>query len=108
MSSNTKSTNPYAPPKREWNEKHWLYKQYWGEVKTVAEIATSVDVSRQTILRTMDEKGIPRRPPTADCDDPHDVAQSYKRGKRDVDPPYEEPSTTAYSWTEVSDAALDD
>lgn len=69
--------NPYAPTDREWEDKQWLYEQYWGQVKTVAEMAMSVDVSRETLYRQMDSYGIPRRPPTMDVETPTDVARAY-------------------------------
>jgi len=82
MSTKTSSTNPYAPTPREWTNKKWLYKQYWGKVKTIHEVANQTDVSRQTILREMKQKGIPRRPSTVTCETPEDVARMYRSNDR--------------------------
>lgn len=78
----TNSENPYAPTEREWAKKSWLYEQYWGHVKTVSEMALMVDVSRQTLHREMQDKGVPRRPPAIHCEDPIEVSKLYKNSNR--------------------------
>jgi hypothetical protein len=69
--------NKYVPDPRQWEDKSWLYEQYWGRILSIDEVAAQTDVSGQTIVRRMDKLGIPRRPSTDGYDDPHDVALHY-------------------------------
>lgn len=51
----------YTPDPRKYDQKHWLYEQYWGNLLSTYEIAEKVDVSADTIKRRLRELGIPRR-----------------------------------------------
>lgn len=51
----------YEPDPREWEQKEWLYEQYWGKMRSTAEIAKNVDVARTTIRKEIYEAGIPTR-----------------------------------------------
>jgi len=106
MSTNAKASSQYTPTTRKWTEKEWLYDQYWNQIKTINEVANETDVSRQSILRAMKRAGIPRRPPTLDCETPQDVARAYGRADSGLS------SSTSFStptrtWDEIHDAAAD-
>jgi len=45
--------------------KDWLYSVYWGDQRTVADIADQVGVSQSTARKKMQQLGIPRRVPNA-------------------------------------------
>lgn len=51
----------YTPEPRQYEDKQWLYQQYWGELRTLTAIADECDVSHPTIARQMRAFGIPRR-----------------------------------------------
>lgn len=104
-----KTPNRYTPDPRKFEDKQWLYEQYWGKVLSIDEVAAKTDVSSQTIIRAMDERGIPRRPSAyVDFDDPHDVALHYDRSyteKTETSPatsPLIADGGRAVSWSDVS------
>jgi len=73
--------NKYTPEPRKFEDKEWLYKQYWGRVKTISDLAEQTDVSAQTIVRSMDALGVPRRPNSCGgVQTPHEVSMAYSRG----------------------------
>lgn len=51
----------YKPEPRKYDQKHWLYEQYWSKFYSTYEIADKADVSADTIKRRLRELGIPRR-----------------------------------------------
>lgn len=51
----------YKPEPRKYDQKHWLYEQYWSKFHSTYEIAKMVGVSADTIKRRLREFGIPRR-----------------------------------------------
>jgi len=61
----TENTTPekYRPEPRKYEQKDWLYQQYWGEMKSTIEIAEGVAVTQRYIVDLLDEHGIPRRHP---------------------------------------------
>jgi hypothetical protein len=52
----------YQAKPRKHEQKEWLYEQYWGELKTMEEMATEAPVERKEIRLALVEAGIPRRP----------------------------------------------
>jgi hypothetical protein len=52
----------YQPEPKRYEQKDWLYQQYWGELKSTVEIAEQAEVNRATIRKRMEQFGIPRRP----------------------------------------------
>lgn len=52
----------YEPEPRQWEQKDWLYEKYWGEMKSVREIADECEVEKRTLSKQFDRLGIPRRP----------------------------------------------
>lgn len=50
-------------PDRPWQDETWLVEQYWGEWKSMEEIAEGAGCSVTTLIRWMDRLGVPRRPP---------------------------------------------
>jgi len=91
MSAESESTTPakYRPDERQWEDKAWLYEQYWGEMKSCSEIAAGRDVSPRHIQTTMNELGIPRR---------HD---SWKReaGEYDIKDAYDIEEQSGPDWS---------
>lgn len=61
----TMSENPYAPEPEKYEQKQWLYEQYWGQLKSQNKIVAGLDVSRKKIRMEMNEHGIPRRTESA-------------------------------------------
>jgi len=51
----------YIPETRQWEQKEWLYEQYWGEMHSTREMSEKVSVSTMTIKRTLKKFGIPLR-----------------------------------------------
>ena len=51
----------YQPEPRQWEDKRWLQKQYWGELKPIQQIADEQGVSQDAIGDRLDEFGIPTR-----------------------------------------------
>lgn len=54
-------SNKYTAEPRDYEQKDWLYEQYWGEMKSCSEIAEDCGVSHDTINYNMEELGIPKR-----------------------------------------------
>jgi len=62
MSTSTDTTpERYRPEPRKWENKDWLYEQYWGQLRSTEAMAEDTDTCGQIIRETMDELGIPRR-----------------------------------------------
>jgi hypothetical protein len=63
----TDATNTDATPakyratQRTYEDKDWCYEQYWGEMRSLTDMAEECGVTYDTIKRQMDEFGIPRR-----------------------------------------------
>jgi hypothetical protein len=59
----TDETPPkYVPQPRQWDDKQWLYEQYWGEeLLSIETIATRLDVAPSVVRRALHDHGIPRR-----------------------------------------------
>jgi len=51
----------YVAEPRGFEDKDYLYEQYWGDFRTSADIAADHEVSGTKIRRVMDSFGIPRR-----------------------------------------------
>lgn len=51
----------YVPTPEEYEQKGWLYEQYWGELRSENEIAADLPVSRSKVRTELDRHGIPRR-----------------------------------------------
>lgn len=51
----------YEPEPRDWEQKSWLYEQYWGKKLGSSEISDKVGISGHTIRKKLTELGIPRR-----------------------------------------------
>jgi len=51
----------YQPEPKRYEEKDWLYQQYWGALKSQHEIAEQTPVSRKKIRMEMAKHGIPTR-----------------------------------------------
>jgi len=58
-----KTPDRYVPESRDYEQKDWLYEQYWGHLRSSREIADQCGVSHDTIRNTLREHGIPIRPP---------------------------------------------
>jgi len=52
----------YQPSKRKYEQKEWLYEQYWGELLPLRVLAETCGVSHHQIRESLDEHGIPRHP----------------------------------------------
>jgi len=50
----------YQPSKRQYEQKEWLYEQYWRELLPMRELAQKADVSHWLIRKAMEKHGIPR------------------------------------------------
>lgn len=59
----TKTPQKYQAESRRYEDKSWLYQQYWGQLKSTVEIASVVDITDQTLRHKMERFGIPRRHP---------------------------------------------
>jgi len=53
----------YTPEKEVYEQKDWLYEQYWGQLKSASEVAEAGDTNHTQILNQMESHGIPRRDP---------------------------------------------
>jgi len=51
----------YQPDDRQWEDKHWLYEQYWKRQRSIVSIAEDTNVSHQKVKQQLTECGIPRR-----------------------------------------------
>jgi hypothetical protein len=51
----------YQPEPAQYEQKDWLYQQYWGQLKSQNEIAAEVECSRKKIRMEMAKHGIPTR-----------------------------------------------
>lgn len=51
----------YEPDPRLWEQKDWLYDQYWAQLKPIRQIAEEFGFGRRTIGRALEDNGIPRR-----------------------------------------------
>lgn len=51
----------YQYKTQDWEKKHWLYEQYWGEKKSVRLIASEVGKGKRTIAKQLESHGIPTR-----------------------------------------------
>lgn len=84
----------YQAEPRKWEQKDWLYEQYWGEeMRSIAEIAEECGLHRKTVTKQFRQHGIPIR---EDCN----------QLRRDYDPiearrPDEDDDRR--EWTEVAD-----
>jgi len=66
------------------------------------EVAAETDVSRQTILRSMKELGVPRRPTTCrDCETPTDVAQAYRTNN--ANETMQSDDEESLNWSDITD-----
>jgi len=50
----------YQPSKRQYEQKEWLYEQYWEKLLPLKEIAQKAGVSHHQIRQALNEHGIPR------------------------------------------------
>lgn len=57
----------YAPEPRNYEQKEWLYQEYWGNLRPIEELAEMVGVSEHTIRRNMERLGVPRRGKSVRC-----------------------------------------
>lgn len=57
----TEIPSKYVPNKRQWEDKEWLYEQYWGQMKSLRSLSEAVDVGTRAIKEQMDKYGIPTR-----------------------------------------------
>lgn len=51
----------YQPEPRLYEQKDWLYEQYWGELRSAGDLADDADTGHKTILEWMEKYGIPTR-----------------------------------------------
>jgi len=51
----------YQPDDRQWEDKQWLYEQYWANQRSIMNIAEDTTVSHQKVKQQLTECGIPRR-----------------------------------------------
>jgi predicted DNA-binding protein YlxM (UPF0122 family) len=51
----------YQPTYEKYEQKEWLYEQYWGQLNSQREIAEKVNVARTKIRMELDRHGIPLR-----------------------------------------------
>jgi len=51
----------YQPEPKRYEQKDWLYQQYWGALKSQNEIAEMIAQSRKKIRIELDKHGIPTR-----------------------------------------------
>jgi len=51
----------YQPEPRQWEDKHWLQKQYWGEFKAIKQIAAEQGIAHDRIGDQLEQHGIPTR-----------------------------------------------
>lgn len=63
----------YQPTPEKYEQKQWLYEQYWGQLLSQNEIADETPVSRKKIRMEMDKHGIPSR--ATGCN--HDQANPF-------------------------------
>jgi hypothetical protein len=62
---NTNNGTPerYIPDDQPYDDKDWLYEQYWGTPwRSAREMAKACDTSRGTIQGRMEQFGVPKRP----------------------------------------------
>jgi len=61
----TQLVNPdpgrYTPDTEVYEQKDWLYEQYWGQFKTASEVAEAGGTNHTQILNQLEKHGIPRR-----------------------------------------------
>jgi hypothetical protein len=53
----------YVADERKYEDKQWLYEQYWGKKKPIPELAEICCVGKRTVAERMEKFGIPRRYP---------------------------------------------
>jgi hypothetical protein len=87
----------YKPDPRSWEQKDWLYEQYWGQLKSGRAIAEDVEVHERTIREELARHGIPRRP----------VAWRKESQKSPFAGFYNGGENAQVSGTEVNTAAFD-
>jgi len=99
MSQSDDSVPPrYQPETVCWRQKDWLYERYWGALESVATIAADCDVTPQTIRRTLDKHGIPRRlNSAAKPETQQDLLVGFYRGTAAV-PPSERSHSESAVW----------
>lgn len=57
----TETPDKYTPEPRKYEQKDWLYQEYWGKFKSVHQIADECDTAHSQVRESMVELGIPRR-----------------------------------------------
>lgn len=82
------------PPKYE--QKDWLYEQYWSKGMSMKEMAQACDSNHQDIRDAMDEHGIPRRRRShaVDAGD-YDPREEWTLDKSDED--------NTVDWSEINE-----
>jgi len=89
----------YQPDERQFEDKQWLYDQYWQQGKGLRAIGDECDVCMKTIERQMEELGIPRRDSTAHLDDAAtDETTGFKSTTTETE-------TTECDWSNYDDSA---
>jgi hypothetical protein len=96
----------YQAATRKYEDKDWLYEQYWGEMLTIAEIAEQCDEGCPKHVReAMIDFGIPRRSSEA-YDDSKSSFRGFYRGKPtfhgDAQTNYD-PEYAVKRWTQYND-----
>lgn len=61
MSQSDQTPARYQPEPRPYEQKQWLYEQYWGQMKSMPQIADECGVAHRTIWANLRQHGIPRR-----------------------------------------------
>lgn len=61
MSSTNTTPEKYRATPPKYEDKEWLYEQYWGEMKSLRDMAAQCGTGHQIIRERMEDFGIPRR-----------------------------------------------
>lgn len=78
MTNETETPQKYRAESRKFDDKAWLYEQYWEQMKSQLAIAEECDVSQTRISAAMKTHGIPaRRTTDCDVDDTYDPRNAF-------------------------------
>jgi len=80
-----------------FDDKSWLYEQYWGELLSSKEISEKCDGSRNTIRARLDEFGIPKRSVAYKTDSSVPPWEGFYNDDEEI-PSYEQEYNIEKSW----------
>jgi len=109
--TDTETPARYRPEPRQYEDKQWLYEQYWGQLKAFNEIAEDLDCGERQIREQMAAFGIPRRVRRYTSEnsvsaftgfyDTETTAQPDEQSTQQYDPDFESDSDP--DWFDVAD-----